>query len=74
MMNMAPKISGLVFARQLWTKDQEQHLVVARFQSRDAFEKLVDSKEYTELMTKIPEEVKHIRTECFEVVSDVFPK
>jgi heme-degrading monooxygenase HmoA len=74
MMELAANLPGLVWARQLMTKDQDKALVVARFRNREEFEQLVDSSQYLEALSLIPQEVKHIRTECFEVVSDVGPK
>jgi heme-degrading monooxygenase HmoA len=74
MMELAANLPGLVWARQLRTRDQDQALVVARFRDREAFEQLVESTEYLGVLSRIPQEVRHVRTECFEVVSDVGPK
>ena len=74
MLDLAPSLSGLVWARQLRAKDQDQALVVARFRSREDFENMIDSTEYVELQKKVPESVNLVRTECFEIVSDIGPK
>ena len=74
MNDMASKLPGLVWARQLSTKDRDRTVVVARFRSRDDFEQMVESPQYGEIIAKIPENVKLERIECFEIVSDVGPK
>ena len=48
-------------------------LSVARYESCEAFERLLDSPEYGEALAAVPEEVKLLRTECFEVLSEVKP-
>jgi heme-degrading monooxygenase HmoA len=74
MMAMASSLPGLVWARQLRTKDGEGVTTVARFRSREDLENMVESPQYGESLKAIPEGVNLVRIECFEVVSDVAPK
>ena len=54
--------------------DPSQALTVNRLQSRHVYEALLDSSDFGKLLLSTPEGVNRIRTECFEVVSDVGPK
>ena len=74
MREMASKLPGLVWARQLRAKGQDQALVVARFRSRQDFEEMLESSQYNQTIERIPVGATLVRTECFEVVSDVGPK
>jgi hypothetical protein len=67
------KLPGLVYARQLRARDANAALAVVRFTDRAAWEAFVDSAAYVEA-SKLPEGVKHVRTETFEIVSNVLPK
>ena len=72
--DLAAKKGGLVWARQLRAKDQSVALTVARFRGRADVERIIESPEYGALMKEIPEGVNLVRTECFEIVSDVRPR
>ena len=72
--DLAAKMGGLVWARQLRAKEQSVALTVARFRSRTDVERIIESPEYGDVMKKLPESVTLVRTECFEIVSDVVPK
>jgi heme-degrading monooxygenase HmoA len=65
---------GLVDARNFRATDQSQALTVARFESRDAYESLIDSPSFAKAAAGLPEGVNIIRREYFEIVSEVLPK
>lgn len=65
---------GVESIHQFRVADPSQALTVARLESRDVYEALLDNSDFGKLMLSTPEGVNMLRTECFEVVSDVGPK
>ncbi len=73
MTNFAKNIPGLVWVRQLRAQNENQALIVVRYRDRKAFEDLSESQTYLDAMKRLPEGVRTVSVECFEVVSDVYP-
>ena len=67
-------LGGVEYIRQFRATDQSQALTIARLESRDVYERLLDSPDFSKVMLSAPEGVSLVRTEGFEVVSDVGPK
>lgn len=65
--------SGIVWARALRGRDESAALAVVRFQDRQSWEDLIDSPAYVEAVANVPDGVKLVRVEAFEIVSDVLP-
>ena len=65
---------GVVDDRNFRATDQSQALAIVRFESRDAYDRFVDSPEFAKVNAKLPEGVRLVRRECFEIVSEVLPK
>jgi heme-degrading monooxygenase HmoA len=72
--NAAIATGAVVSARNFRATDQSQSLSLVRWESRDAFERFVDSPDYAKANATMPDGVKLIRREFFEVVSEVLPK
>ena len=64
---------GLVYARQLRGRDESAALAVVRFQDRESWENLIDNPMFVETMSQLPDGVKLVRTEVFEIMSNVLP-
>ena len=74
MMGNAPNVPGLIWDRQMRGKDVDTIVGSARLSDRQAFEDLLESPGYLQLLADMPAGVMLVRVECFEVISDVGPK
>ena len=69
----APKIPGLAWAAGFRGKDKDANITLIRMSGRDALEDMLETPMIAAAMT-LPEGVTQVRFECFEIVSEVFPK
>nr|ART39817.1 J25 [uncultured bacterium] len=66
-------LPGLAWVGAFKGKDKDAAITVIRMADRAAFDSLIESPFYANANT-LPEGVTQVRLECFEIVSEVFPK
>lgn len=64
---------GLKGANHFRATDRSEGLTVGRFESRAAYEALIEHPEYARIRGTMPEGVTRLHSACYEVVSDVLP-
>ena len=74
MQSAAIASGGIVDVRNFRATDQNQALTLARFESRAAYDRFIDSPEYVKANAALPEGVTMVSRELFEIVSEVLPK
>jgi heme-degrading monooxygenase HmoA len=65
---------GLKGANHFRATDRSESLTVGRFESRAAYEALLEHPEYAKVRGAMPEGVSRLDSACYEVVSEVLPK
>lgn len=66
-------LPGLAWVGAFKGKDKDAAITVIRMADRAAFDSLIESPFYASA-NALPEGVTQVRLECFEIVSEVFPK
>jgi heme-degrading monooxygenase HmoA len=64
---------GLVGVNEFRAVDRSEGLTVGRFESRAAYEALIESSDFLAIRSDMPEGIARISVACHEVVSDVLP-
>lgn len=65
---------GLKGVNEFRAVDRSEGLTIGRFESRAAYEALIDHPDFLAIRRDMPEGITRISASCFEVVSDVLPK
>ena len=65
---------GLKGVNEFRATDRSEGLTLGRFESRAAYERLLDSPDFSAIRREMPEGIERISVGCYEVVSDVLPK
>lgn len=65
---------GLVGVNEFRAADRSEGLTVGRFESRSAYETLIEHPDFGAIRRDMPEGIERISVACYEVVSDVLPK
>jgi hypothetical protein len=65
---------GLKGANHFRATDRSESLTVGRFESRAAYEAVLEHPEYAKVRGTMPEGVNRLYSACYEVVSEVLPK
>ena len=65
---------GLKGVNEFRATDRSEGLTVGRFESRGAYEDLIEHPDFLSIRRGMPEGISRISVACHEVVSDVLPK
>ncbi len=65
---------GLVGVNEFRAVDRSEGLTLGRFESRAAYETLLDHPGFSAIRRDMPDGISRISVACYEVVSDVLPK
>jgi heme-degrading monooxygenase HmoA len=65
---------GLVGVNEFRAADRSEGLTVGRFESRAAYETLIEHADFAAIRREMPDGILRISVACYEVVSEVLPK
>ena len=65
---------GLKGVNEFRATDRSEGLTIGRFESRSAYEALIEHPDYVSIRQGMPEGITRASVDCFEVVSEVLPK
>lgn len=65
---------GLVGVNEFRAVDRSEGLTIGRFESRAAYEALIDSPDFLAIRREMPHGIERISVACYEVLSDVLPQ